>query len=1276
MKKTITFLALLLAINLMAQRTIQGTVKDEKGEPCIGASIAIKDTNKGAVTDIDGQFRLDIPKEKTILIVSYTLYVTQNIDVSERDTLFNIVLKDMPFNDVIIVTNGIKKDKKSHSWSPDLLQNLDSTKVVSHVFQGTKTDSVRLAINIQKQDTLWIERFHLNGLLASKTWKRDSVFYYDFKGQVTEKRFKFSDYRTPDDTSFFAKYHGFVDAYYSHEDSLLSFYPNGQLKLLQTKTNKTSYSETGNIIEQVTCQKVQDYKWLVVHKDSVSTTQISSLDTQTLWQHDTLFYPNGRLLSISSYDNKKRLDGSQSFYNSNGDLIHTIIADSAVLVPFKNNVLCAYGLMNNKGDIIVSPRYNRIDPLKSHYFVAYDDSRTYLLNGDGSIVPTPAAETFDLVDDLSYESKRGQTSYIFLFSFKIGDKYGLIDQTGAVVLPPQYPEIRNAKKYDDVFYLSFNDYMAGYYKNGVSIFPKEIICNRECDKNGNFLIFTEKRNKKKLSDNYITTITKYGLGNLKGDILLDCQFEYIATIYKSDLLSVSTKQYKGLFDTKNKRWVFDTSEYKIDFRYEKNGYGGQDLISGFYTLFHSEKTKKYGVFDRIGQIVVPCIFDTVSIINENTALFVVKNKDEYQLYSPSSTQKFKTYSYLAHGEFILDNSREIMPVFVAKQNDKWGMIDSNEQIIKPFTAQYACKKNGLIYFVEDEEIAPFYHGSFLEKRSIDNIFKYRAYYQETLITDLIIEEESDKIVFNKDKKNIEALSPLDEADKKLYFDRTGKIIAPPQYRIIRYNKKPVSCYLIENEKKNRKIVFDDWKYNKWGDIMDFSYDYFIRYIRPDCDIVLITDKTEDEKWYKSDGEKRFGVIKKSNGQVLSPCTNYDVTIGDYEKGVYFVRPDTTKTTTPLPNLVPFAIWDISGSHSTNRNPNRKQLIDGLDGRWFMYNANGQLLDNTAFRFPIDFKNGIGIGLKENRFGLYSSDGRVIAPPQYKNIRWDEFSGIFYLFDNQIADHLTLSLINKEGEIIVKNGRYQSITPFYSQYALFNDSKGRFGLIDTSGKEIMATQELYRFSKGNFWDSLNLYNAKLLKQIALIEEKEDAYGSKKQELRQQIHTLPCGVHNIEIYTADKFKSREAYNERCNRIIHELLSALFWDRNLVKIDLTDEQYEREGMPRNYIYEEGNCEDYLAFLSPPSDKTQSLLLDARSGGFGFTKNDCINLYKKNEQWQRLWSLDELLNLTNENYKLLNKLFLEKVAALKNVHLDCNNPDTMLEQYKNIFFIARFGY
>ncbi|MDR0418102.1 MAG: carboxypeptidase-like regulatory domain-containing protein, partial [Puniceicoccales bacterium] len=54
----------------MAQTQVRGTVVDEAGEPVIGATIQIKGTSQGTVSDIDGNFTLSAPAGGT-LVISY-----------------------------------------------------------------------------------------------------------------------------------------------------------------------------------------------------------------------------------------------------------------------------------------------------------------------------------------------------------------------------------------------------------------------------------------------------------------------------------------------------------------------------------------------------------------------------------------------------------------------------------------------------------------------------------------------------------------------------------------------------------------------------------------------------------------------------------------------------------------------------------------------------------------------------------------------------------------------------------------------------------------------------------------------------------------------------------------------------------------------------------------------------------------------------------------------------------------------------------------------------
>ena len=114
MKRKLTiFLTLFLAgIGILtAQTQVRGTVVDEAGEPVIGATIQIKGTTQGTVTDIDGNFTLSAPANAT-LVISYVGLVTQEIPVSP--TVNVTLLPDTEILEEVVVTAlGITRERRS-----------------------------------------------------------------------------------------------------------------------------------------------------------------------------------------------------------------------------------------------------------------------------------------------------------------------------------------------------------------------------------------------------------------------------------------------------------------------------------------------------------------------------------------------------------------------------------------------------------------------------------------------------------------------------------------------------------------------------------------------------------------------------------------------------------------------------------------------------------------------------------------------------------------------------------------------------------------------------------------------------------------------------------------------------------------------------------------------------------------------------------------------------------------------------------------------------------
>ena len=85
MKKIFTLLALcLLSLSMVAQKQVSGLVTDSKNEPVIGASVQVKGTSIGTITDYDGEFLIDVPADATTLIVSFIGMQTQEVAIKDR----------------------------------------------------------------------------------------------------------------------------------------------------------------------------------------------------------------------------------------------------------------------------------------------------------------------------------------------------------------------------------------------------------------------------------------------------------------------------------------------------------------------------------------------------------------------------------------------------------------------------------------------------------------------------------------------------------------------------------------------------------------------------------------------------------------------------------------------------------------------------------------------------------------------------------------------------------------------------------------------------------------------------------------------------------------------------------------------------------------------------------------------------------------------------------------------------------------------------------------
>ena len=119
-------LAATMALTANAQSMkVQGTVVDTNNEPIIGAYVKVKGSTKGVVTDIDGNYTIDVDKNAT-LVVSYVGMANQDVKVGSRNQI-NIVMKENAndLNEVVVIGYGqVKKSDLTSSSLPSRATSL------------------------------------------------------------------------------------------------------------------------------------------------------------------------------------------------------------------------------------------------------------------------------------------------------------------------------------------------------------------------------------------------------------------------------------------------------------------------------------------------------------------------------------------------------------------------------------------------------------------------------------------------------------------------------------------------------------------------------------------------------------------------------------------------------------------------------------------------------------------------------------------------------------------------------------------------------------------------------------------------------------------------------------------------------------------------------------------------------------------------------------------------------------------------------------------------
>lgn len=121
----------------LGQVLVKGTVIDQTGESVPGASIQVKGSTQGTISDLDGKFSLNAPSKKSILVVSFIGYTTQEAQVDASKPMSIVLKEDAKALDEVVVVGYQEVKKKDLTGAVSKVNMDDLLKTPSSSFDRT-----------------------------------------------------------------------------------------------------------------------------------------------------------------------------------------------------------------------------------------------------------------------------------------------------------------------------------------------------------------------------------------------------------------------------------------------------------------------------------------------------------------------------------------------------------------------------------------------------------------------------------------------------------------------------------------------------------------------------------------------------------------------------------------------------------------------------------------------------------------------------------------------------------------------------------------------------------------------------------------------------------------------------------------------------------------------------------------------------------------------------------------------------------------------------------
>ncbi|WP_209328967.1 SusC/RagA family TonB-linked outer membrane protein [Lunatimonas salinarum] len=114
------FFTLIANVDLYAQsRMVSGKITESSsGDPVLGASVLIKGTTRGTVSNLDGNYELEVPGSDAVLVISYIGFSTQEITVGNQSQInVSLEFSSEDLNEVVVTALGVERETKALGYS-------------------------------------------------------------------------------------------------------------------------------------------------------------------------------------------------------------------------------------------------------------------------------------------------------------------------------------------------------------------------------------------------------------------------------------------------------------------------------------------------------------------------------------------------------------------------------------------------------------------------------------------------------------------------------------------------------------------------------------------------------------------------------------------------------------------------------------------------------------------------------------------------------------------------------------------------------------------------------------------------------------------------------------------------------------------------------------------------------------------------------------------------------------------------------------------------------